>query len=388
MTNKPDEKISIMPHEKWLYNYFNRLSVNEKDESDEYHILNNNERENINKIRRNALIIAALYGTLGVLTLYVPTYFFSDFFYSYPMAIKMNLPMLGWMSVPLGFTIYGTILAVAEIVALTLLNIRSVKKIANVCGFPRVNDPYYKDHEQTLFEVSLEKPDKRSLSLGIDPLAGLTKAQIFVFTLFNLLKATLSNIFIKVILSRVLGRFVIRAYVDLIGVPIFAFWDAYATNRVIREAKVRILAPNLINHLCHKLKKQFKDNQQFRETLLDGLQLIAIAKRNFHHNHYLLFDQLIKRFHLDTRNKKPRDWKEMIDNVKNLDSEVQDGLARLFVFGMMIDGSLSGRERKILQKLDEKDDLINFDFQQLKKWEEDFIEGRGLESFFEAALAK
>ena len=368
-------------HEKYAFRYFQRLNRKRVEQADDYHTLNELEIKSIAATRKKSLFLAALFGTLGVLLLYLPLYFFPNFFWQ----IQMDLPYLGTMPIPVGFGIYGTVLAVAEITALVLLNLRTVYKVAYICGFPNIDDPNYEKHIQTLFEVGLEKPNKEILMFGINPLAGLSKLNIFFFTFFNLLKATLSNVLVKMFLARVLGRFALRAYIDLIGIPIFAFWNMYTTNRVIREAKVRIMAPNMIEHLNDKLYIALKDNEDFKRTLYDALQFIAVTKRTFHHNHFLLVDKLIHVFSIEIKKQKPLSRVELIHRVEMLDDDAKQGLARLLIFGMLIDGRLSIREKSVLDELS-RQGLIHINFATLKAWEKSFIEGRGLNQLLETKI--
>lgn len=376
-----EKTTTFLFHEKYAFKYFEKLSEKYAQKENEYHILSQKELDKIHRIRLKAWLLASLYGGAGVVLLYLPSYLFPALFRNYPI----RLPWLGLIEFPVMFTIYGILLAVLEIAALIILNVRTVHHIAASCGFPDPEDPHYQDHLSTLFEVSLEKPKKEILTFGINPMEGLSRWSIMFYTVFNLLKASLSNMFVKIVLTRVLGRFAIRAYIDLIGVPIFALWNMYATHRVIRAAQVHIMAPNLIQGLVNKLGMKLKNHQPFREALFDGLQFIAVAKRKFHHNHFLLVENIIQTFEIEYQNRKHLNQEELLETIKKLDEDAKEGLAKLFLFGMLIDGDLSGREQKVLKQL-EKEDFIRFDFKQLKKWEKAFIEGKGLDDFFETKL--
>lgn len=368
-------------HEKYAFRYFKKLTENRIETVDEYQTLNDQEIQTIKKIRQRSLFLAALFGTLGVLFLYVPLYIFPNLFWSF----SLDLPYFGLIPIPVAFFAYGMLLAIIEITALVMLNLRTVYKVAYVCGFPNIDDPDYEKHIQTLFEVGLEKPNKEILMFGINPLAGLSKFNIFLFTFFNLVKATVSNVLVKMVLARVLGRFALRAYIDLIGIPIFSFWNMYTTNRVIREAKIRIMAPTMIAHLTDKLYEKLKHNEDFKTTLYAALQFIAVTKRNFHHNHFLLVDKLLHVFSIEIKKQEPLSRIELIHRAEMLDEDARQGLAKLLVFGMLIDGRLSYREKGVLDELCRLE-LIHINFETLVKWENAFIQGRGLASLLEAKI--
>jgi hypothetical protein len=381
----PQKKVAQSIPEKWAFDYFSHLEVAPLSTTpDAAHILNPLEIKALRNVRWRALALAFGFGALGVLSLYLPNYIFPHWFGS----IWLNLPWLGNLAFPWAFTLYGILLAIVEIIALTILNLKTVRQIANICGFPRPQDLHYQQHIRVLFEVSLEKPSTQILGYGINPYEGLSKWRLFLFNAFNMLKATLSNMLVKVILGRVLARFAIRSYVDLVGVPIFGAWNIYAANRVIREAKVRIMAPNLINQLTQLLYQEFKNHADFKANLYDAIKFIVIVKRDFHHNHYLLADSLIRAFDLKIENHPPLTREQIIQNIKKLDRAAREGLAKLFIVGMIIDGKLTRLERQVLLELSEKDELLDFDFRQLWFWEKSFVAGRGLENLFAAKLLK
>lgn len=374
---------SLLPHERLTFTYFKNLFERNQRKADAYHILNAEEIIQISRIRRQALFLAALCGTLGVLILYMPVYIWGESIF---WKIPLNIPFIGLIDFPLGFTLYGIVLAIIEIVALWLLNLRAVNRIAEVSGFPPVNDTFYERNIEMLFEISMEKPNTQILAYQINPLEGLTKWQILFFTAFNLLKATLSNMIVKFILGRVLARLALRFFflkylIDLISIPIFAFWDAYGTHRVIRQAKIRIMASALIHQITKQLHKDFKDDPHFIHNLLDALQLIAVAKRTFHHNHLILVESLLQKFKITPTKKPIIEENNLLAKIKQADRKTQMGLAKLFIFGLLIDGNLSQRERKILTRLNQEN-IFQLDFQTLKKWERSFQQGKGLDELF------
>jgi hypothetical protein len=382
---KPQENLSQSIPEKWAFDYFSHLKVGETPAlPDAAHILNPLEIKALRNVRRRALALAFGFGALGVLSLYLPNYLFPHWFGS----VWLDLPWLGKFAFPWAFTLYGLLLAITEIIALTLLNLKTVRRMANICGFPRPQDLHYQQHIRILFEVSLEKPSTQILGYGINPYEGLSKWRLFLFNTLNMLKATLSNMLVKVVLGRILARFAIRAYVDLVGIPIFGAWNVYAANRVIREAKVRIMAPNLINRLTQLLYQEFKNHAEFKANLYDAIKFIVIVKRDFHHNHYLLADSLIRAFDLQIENHPALTREQIIQNIKKLDKDAREGLAKLFILGMIIDGNLTRLERQVLLELSQKDELLDFDFRQLWFWEKSFIAGRGLENLFAAKLIR
>lgn len=368
-------------YEEYAFRYFISLSRKRPVNGHADYFLSEEEIQDIHHLRIKVSVLAALLGSTGVILLYIPYIFYRDIFWHW----MIDLDFLGLIDIPVAFLIYGSILAISEIILLLMLNLYAVHRIAIISGFPAVNDPRYSWYMDTLFEVGMEKIDKELLRLGINPWQGLSSWVIFLYTLWNMTRATLSNVIIKLILARSLGRFAIRAYIDLIGIPIFAFWNVYTVNRVIREAKVRVIAPSLIQQFVNQIKIEMKDNEAFKNMLMEALQFIAITKRNFHHNHYLLAQQLIQSFSIQKVKEIPASQRALIEKVKSLEPGTRQALLKLLLFGILIDGKLSWREIRFLRKL-QSENIILLNVKKLKEWEKSFREGRGIPELLESEL--
>lgn len=365
-------------------NYFNKLiRFKHKTESspDSFHLLDDKEIEAIKKIKFWAMFKAAACGIFGVIFLYLPYYFFP---YLFPDTF-VELPWFGLTPLPLVFTVYGMLLIIPELYALTVINLQAVYKIAKVCGFPNQNDPDYEKHLKGLYHIGTEQQSKEMSAYGINPFEGWSKSFLVMVIWSNRLKGAVTNVVTKFFLSRVLGRILLRYFIDMIGIVVYAFWNARATYIVIREAKVRIMAPFLIEELTEDLYEDFQADEGFRDFLHNILQLIAVVKRKYHHNHYLLVEKLIKQFDLDYQHITVLPREKIIEQAQKLKPQTQEGVAKLLIFGMLIDGHMSKKEKKVLEQIQQTYPL-NYTWKDLKKWETSFYTGQGLDELFAAKI--
>jgi len=370
----------MLAHEKIAYQYFQKLFATRQRLGDDFHRLNAHEQRKIRLVERNAKLYAGFFGALGVVFLYLPVHLKLPIFAEFTVV----LPWLGKTIISWGYFLYMVFLAVAEIFALTWLNLVVVNAICRICSFPREKDVHYDLHIQTLFEVSLDKSNKNLLRLGINPMDGMSPYRIFLFSTLYLLKATLTNIFMKFLFRRLFSRLAIVGYayyVDYMSILVFAGWNMYATMLMVREAKVRIMAPNVIYQLVTRLHYEWCENQLFSETLLETLQFIAVVKRNFHHNHYLLADIIMSAFDLPRQSEIHVERNVLIAKLKAMPFEMRQSIAKLFVLGMLVDGQVSEREIH-LSKILETEGIWKLSGKQLHTWESDFLAGRGLDSLF------
>lgn len=364
------------PVKKSAYRYFHRISENKPEPEDDFHIINENERAAIFQVKKLAIISAALTGAFAVAIYYVPLYLFPDFFNQFNQII----PLFGF-EIPVNFVTlsFSLILIFLEIFILTRINIRAVAETANACGFPDKRDPNYEIHLEQLFNVGLETKNKETLKFGIDPYAGIPKFYILLFTVWNLVKATLTNFFVKMIVVKIVARAELRAYADLVGIPVFAVWNAVASWRIIETAKIYIMAPGVIHQMAEKINYLKKD-EDFKQNIFDAMQYVVTIKRSFHHNHYLLVKKLIEVFDLTNFKDQESDPTIFLEKIKSSPEEIKKAYSKLIVMGMFIDGGISIKDKRVLEKLYEEK-IININPSKVKMWSKKFRRGEGLDDF-------
>jgi hypothetical protein len=371
---------------KKLYSlFYNRLSIPNINTDNELHLLNDDEIAAIRRQENLAIFWSAFIGMLGVLFLYLPQYWFPELFPD----TELNLLIIGKIQFPLVSTLFGIPLVFVEIYALTLLNIHSVHRIAAATGFINNQDKLLDEKKAKLLGISTEEKDKSQLNYGIDPLQGMAKYQIFLVTALFALKATLSNLVMKIVVRRVLGRYAVREVLDMLGIPIFAFWNALATRTVLREARVVIMGQNLIDNILQNISKNdlLKNELETTENqtlLYDTLQFIAISKRDFHANHVYLTHHVLDTFNIPIKDKHLLS-KDYFHNLSNASNAVQKLSKFIIILGFLLDGSFSFREIKRLQELN-KVQILEENFEEVRAFKNDFLNGKGIEALFQKYL--
>ncbi|MCB0478242.1 MAG: hypothetical protein KDC84_08770 [Crocinitomicaceae bacterium] len=353
---------------------FESISSKEYQNRDgEIHILSPEEQKDLKRIRLVSLSLAALAGAVGVVACYVPYHTWPEYFPDHMIQIPI------WDEphpVPVVFLVFSLILVIIEIAFLTYNNIRTVREVSHACGYPSPTDKEFEQRVDQLVSVGLEKKPKNQSELGINPYFGMPKFYVFLITVFNIIKATLTNALMKLIVRRLLGRYALRMLVDLLGIPIYAFWNAWAANRVYKEAKTRVLAPPNIQILLNHLVRTQKDNPEFRAELYHILDYLAITKRAFHDNHYLLSKFALAEFEIKVDPDHVHD-EQFLERIQNGSELTKKGFSQLMLFGMLIEGSLSFTEKRKLKELSEKGIFI-YSMEESKMATKDYYEGRGI----------
>jgi hypothetical protein len=362
---------------KFAYRELSKTANSQED--NELFLLSIEELEKLKQIRKATLLKAGLTGAIGVILLYAPYYGFGANLFP---ANKIWIPYYeDFVELEIGFLIYSLFLVLFEIWYLTYLNIKSVASIARACGYPNPNDPNFENNIDSLIAVGLDKKQKQLEAIGINPYEGLNPFGVLVFQLIIRLKAAVSGMLFKLLIKKALGRYALRAIIDFAGIPVYAFWNIWGSRMIMNETRVRVMAPPLIKKCAEQLFEEFKDDLQFKDAIYDTLQLISESKRSFHYNHFLLSISLLEVFGIDVIEEPPYN-DDFLEEIPALSANARIGIQKLFVFGILIDGALSRRERKAIRFLIEKN-VLAYTEEEVAQWSKDYFEGKGVESFFE-----
>ena len=358
---------------KPIYNLFYHLLPIKKVATDnQLFLLTEEEIKLIHRKENIAIWVAAFIGAMGVVLLYVPQYAFPNLFTGIDIFIFSKK-----LSVPIVMIIYSVVLVIIEILLLTFLNIWCAHEVAVATGFLNYQSKKEKDKRNLLINIGLEKKNKEILKYGINPLQGINKKALLAWNFFFILKATLSNMLFKILIQRLLGRYAIKAVQDFAGIPIFAAWNAYGTKVILKEARVIIMGQNLIEELCRRIRKDQEPTEQFKNLLYDTLQYIAVSKRDFHQNHFILTKNLFEIYSIEPKN---IHWLEdgYYKKLHTAGKEEKEVCQLLIVIGFLLDGKLSITESKQITEL-QNEGLIDLSIEEIKNYQQDFLNGRGIE---------
>lgn len=359
---------------KPIYNLFYRLLPVRKVNTDNQLFLLT--EEEIKTIRRKEIIavwLAAFFGAMGVVLLYIPQYFLPHWF---PVTA---ITLLGrTFAIPVVLLIYTIVLVIIEIMLLTFLNIWCTHEIAVATGFLNYQSKKEKDKRTLLINIGLEKKNREVLRYGIDPLQGINKKALMAWNFFFILKATLSNMLFKVFIQRVLGRYAVKAVQDFAGIPIFAAWNAYGTKVILKEARVIIMGQNLIEEVGRRIRNDQKPTEEFKNLLYDTLQYIAVSKRDFHQNHFILTKNLFEIYNIQPED---RHWLEegYYQKLHTSGKEEKEVCQLLICIGFILDGRLSINEHMQIKEL-QKEGLIDLSTDEIKNYQHDFLNGKGIDT--------
>lgn len=322
---------------------------------------------------------AALLSVAGFLGYYLPIYAAPDLF---PSA-RLTLPGLATpVTVDWGQILWCVALTVVELALLTLQNLRGVHAIAVDAGLVR---PATGAAElDTLLDIGLQRQAIEISRYGIDPFEGLNRQVLFLFNALLRLKGALGNQAVRYLARLLLGRYAVRTVLDFAGLPIYMAINVWSVRAVLREARVIIFGQRLIATLLRRLPAGPLPVAE-AALLYDTLQYVAVSKRDYHRNHYVLTRELLTRFEIpaEARHPLPADY---LDRLRRAPAS-SAALCRLIILlGFVLDGQLSRRERRRLEQLAGLG-ILREPASAVARAAQDILDGRSAGPWLQAHLA-
>ncbi|MNK01888.1 hypothetical protein D3C87_197010 [compost metagenome] len=273
------------------------------------------------------------------------------------------------------YTIYAIAMLFPEIWLLNMLNLYAVRRICEIYRYPAVSQSDYQEQVALLTEAGLEMPAKHMQLLEINPYVGLTKFSYYALWIGTKLKATLSNVLMKFLVRRLLGRYALRIVTDLLGIPIFAFWNAWTSRQVMKETQMRIVSAAATKDFMQEFSPE--ELSRISEKLRKLFHFIAQQKRQYNFALYSFMKEMLEVLpDLDLK----YDQEVKIDELFDANDEDNKLVARLLIFGLIVDGTLSVKERLTIRKI-VKEEWFPVSMDELEAILKGYVDGEGLKRF-------
>ena len=196
--------------------------------------------ERFQSIEQKCIYKAAMAGMVSGLFCAL-TAIFSDPLYLEHLSLLEN-----WLyfTVLFGGGAFFTILEIAFLYKETLFHSAQMLSL-----MPSQKKPNMTDHiNQSVIKAALEIPNLRKPIFGIDPLHETSRIMLFIHTILYKAKITISNVIIKMLIRRLFGRVITKAYVEFVGIPLFGCWNAWITKKILFETRLRIVGASCVDH--------------------------------------------------------------------------------------------------------------------------------------------
>ena len=250
------------------------------------------------------------------------------------------------------WTVVGVVSAVAALCEIAFVSWDSLRAVhaMSVAAGVLVDDRIPRDQVLAgLARAALEVPNPRDNDLGIDPYRETPRAALAAAALAYKVKVSFTNIILKLVVRRALGRAAIRAYlVPFVAIPGTALWNALVCRVVLREARIRVFGPSLAHHIVDTLLPQAQPlSLSLADAAVRAVASCIVRSADLHPNLEHLLAAVVARtgtpFPLGAD-----DSRGFITLLPRLPPHEAAVIRRLLRAAVVVDGKFARRERVLL----------------------------------------
>ena len=311
------------------------------------HLLDDGERDRIRKLARRMVLIAFGIGAMSGLISSIA---------SFVLAVPEDVQTTFWEDlrdflIVNGVTIGATAIEVAILYRFALKTVHLIAREAGIRLVPRGTHPPT-DEQRTvalaLARTALELPNPPKNPFGIDPYREISKWRLVLTTIFYKLKISLTNFIIRLVIRRIGGRVIIKAYLTFTDVFVTGAWDAIVAWRMVRQARIRAIGPSACEALVRSIVRD--EGRVAREVFVAMLRAVAasiVRSREVHPNLLALMRAIVRRAgqvevkHLD-------DTRLFLEALEVLTPHQRDLVLEVLVLASFADGRVRRSERDLL----------------------------------------
>lgn len=196
-------------------------------------------------------------------------------------------------------TIVATMIEVAILYRIALRTVHLLAREAGIALVPRQDVPETDEQRAValaMCRAALELPNPPQNPFGIDPYREISKWRVVVTTFLYKLKISLTNFILRLLIRRVGGRVIVKAYLTFTDVFVTGAWDALVAWRMVRQARIRALGPSACEALLADiLRDEGTVRREVFVTMLRAVASCIVRGHEVHPNLLALMRGIIRR---------------------------------------------------------------------------------------------
>lgn len=353
--------------------FFAALPVRFLDADEDLSTLTDEERYVLQQTEQAAYGYCIGIELAAYLLTYLPMYAWPALFAGARFEIGGPFLTAGAISLPWLRYLWTLSINFGELYVLLLMNLAAVHGIAVATGYIRRGRPIA--HARSLVRIALDRRFAGQQILGIDPFQGLNHWLLYFYLLVNRFKGFLGNLLVRAALTQFFGNQLLRWVVDFSGMPVYILVNLISTRVILRDARVVVMGGAAIASALEGLPRLHLAPAE-QALIYDTLQFIAINKRDYHLNHYLLSRDVLAYFGIPAERDHPLP-PDFAQKLRRARPELAAICQQLITIGFVIDGRLSWLERRHLERL-RRQGVFELDGRAVRAIQRDFLDGRGL----------
>lgn len=314
------------------------------------HILDDGERERIRKLARRMILIAFGIGALSGLISSI-----ASFLLAVPEHVTTTFGEdLRDFLIVNGVTIVATMFEVAILYRFALQTVHLIAREAGIRLIPRGDDPDLDEKRAValaLARAALELPNPPGNPFGIDPYREIPKWRLVLATIFYKLKISLTNFILRILIRRVAGRAIVKAYLTFTDVFVTGAWDAWVAWRMTTQAKIRALGPSACESLLNQILRTEGDvRPEVYEAMLRAVATVIVRDRDVHPNLLALLRAITRRSGVASVDGLD-DGQRFLTAFEALGAHDRALVLEVLVLSTFPDGHVSRQEREFLRHM-------------------------------------
>jgi hypothetical protein len=240
--------------------------------------------------------------------------------------------------------------AVLEIAFLSWDALRTAHALARAAGVSFSEDGEREQTLAVLARAALEVANPIETELGVNPLRETPRWQLLLAGVAYKLKVSATNIVLKLLVRRALGRAAVRTWLHFLSVPVTALWNAVVCARVLREVRVRVLGPSLVDDVVARLlPKGAPISAGLADAAPRAVAVAMVKSADLHPNLERLLRAVLARC-----GARPADVDDAGSFVRARDALSDDERARVTALcrvAIVLDGRVPRRERLLAESI-------------------------------------
>jgi hypothetical protein len=285
------------------------------------------------------------------------------------------------------FVSLAVLVSGAELLCLYWFMLRAVARISSIAGLSLSTEEVEQLVGRGLSRAALELPNPREAIYGIDPYARAPRWKLVAYAILYRIKVGATSLVLRVLLRRILSRASLRFFIPLVAIAVFAIWNALITRWIMREVRLRVAAPLLVQDLCRRISRaRPKLSKESRPLIVETVGEMIIRGADAHPNYGLLLTRLFDELEISPQSVRI-EWDSTRAGLQHLSTKEQDVLLMTLSVAAILSSRLNKVQRELLA---EAHRLCGQPFQPqaLLDLRREFIAGQGLsEKYFEAVGA-
>ncbi|MGV3560962.1 LBF_2804 family protein [Larkinella arboricola] len=332
--------------------------------SDEPFVLSRAEKLAIQRLKIFTMLAAAAVVVLGIWVFYLPHVLWTDWF------TKTHTTLGDW---PLISILFAVLILYLVVHALILVHNGAIRLIEVTCQFPRFHDASYNRHLNQLAENGPQRSVFR-LRMQPRPLLPWTMPGYLVTVL---LLAFASDAIVQLGFRFWNGQPISPVSMVLSSTLVAAVWIGWATHQILQQAQIRVMVPLTIRQFTNDLVEEFGREPAFRRFLPGILQQAGVSSKPGNYPHLLLLEALMSRFAIDPDKMRVVRTDGFAEQLASCPNHIRQGVERLFLFTILIDGHLSPLERNRLRQW-QNAGVVKTPMADVETMQRNFVKGEGL----------